>query len=146
MKKLAIFVMAGLLLVFGASLVFANPQVDDSEVTGGANSNNTADASASTGSAATGVGDVANNNSTLKNKEIKIWGNSKTTTIDKSGQVNDSNNTKNISITKTFTKDSNNTKTVTIDKSGQVNDSNNTKNYKSNNTSTKTKYDVEAKK
>jgi hypothetical protein len=106
MKKLMIFVLAGMLLVFGASAVFANPQVDNNSGVGGL-TGNTNDGSGSTGSVTTGIGDVATGGSTQTVTETKTFDNSD------ASQDNDSKTVGNVL--------SNNTKTVTIDKSAQDN-------------------------
>jgi hypothetical protein len=179
MKKLAIFGIAVLLVAFGAGMALANPQSDDVNAgTNTANSGNAVESGGSTGNTSAGVGDIASQGSSLVNTETKTWdngnttesidgnsllsGNTKTVTVDESGQNNSANDSfkkveaeKNSGAQNAGNSNSatnTDTKTVTIDESGQNNsktctdnsvytkteDSNNTKTYTDSSTYTKT--------
>ena len=115
MKKVAICGMAVLLVAFGVSMAFADPASFSNPTDNGATANSQS-GNATTGggekSATAGVGDVANQHSTLTSDTTSVdvqtgdilSGNTKTTTIDKSGQTNTDIDTKTIKSFNTITK------------------------------------------
>ena len=116
MKKLAICGMAALLVAFGVSMAFADPASFSNSTDGVGTIANSQSGDVTTGgkdkSATAGVGDVANQYSTLNSETTSVdvetgdigSGNSKTTTIDKSGQINTDTDTKTIKSNNTITK------------------------------------------